>query len=148
MVFSRVVQLHCSKPWKDDGFHSESRFRISEEEGVRFGTPFIGSRALAGRLDELLNRQDANGISIRAAIESFGLNPAEMLRAALREIRWLTWNFTSSKVQSWSRLDAGSGGRGHRGSTRMEFVFLGHANTQVLPMHLRHDAIAAAADGS
>ena len=25
---------------------------FSEEEGVRFGTPFIGSRALIGRLDE------------------------------------------------------------------------------------------------
>ena len=59
---------------------------FSEEEGVRFGTPFIGSRALVGRLDEeLLNRQDANGISIRAAIEGFGLNPAEILRAALRD---------------------------------------------------------------
>ena len=27
---------------------------FSEEEGVRFGTPFIGSRALVGRLDEEL----------------------------------------------------------------------------------------------
>ena len=31
---------------------------FSEEEGVRFGTPFIGSRALVGRLDEeLLSRE-------------------------------------------------------------------------------------------
>src|SRR2546427_5665139 len=31
---------------------------FSEEEGVRFGVPFIGSRALVGRLDsELLNRK-------------------------------------------------------------------------------------------
>ena len=34
---------------------------FSEEEGVRFGLPFIGSRALVGTLDEeLLNRQDTN----------------------------------------------------------------------------------------
>ena len=33
---------------------------FSEEEGVRFGVPFIGSRALVGRLDdELLGRRDA-----------------------------------------------------------------------------------------
>ena len=49
---------------------------FSEEEGVRFGTPFIGSRALVGRLDdELLNRKDADGISVREAIENFVNNP-------------------------------------------------------------------------
>ena len=49
---------------------------FSEEEGVRFGTPFIGSRALVGRLDEdLLGTQDAHGISVRRAILEFGLNP-------------------------------------------------------------------------
>src|SRR5580692_11942615 len=57
---------------------------FSEEEGVRFGTPFIGSRALVGRLDEdLLNRQDANGISVRTAIKNFGLNPQDIPSAAL-----------------------------------------------------------------
>src|SRR5437879_7824305 len=46
---------------------------FSEEEGVRFGTPFIGSRALTSRLDEeLLSRQDDRGISVRRAIEDFG----------------------------------------------------------------------------
>ena len=35
---------------------------FSEEEGVRFGTPFIGSRALTGRLDEeLLARHRCHG---------------------------------------------------------------------------------------
>src|ERR1700676_3086729 len=59
---------------------------FSEEEGVRFGTPFIGSRALVGRLDdELLKRQDARGISIREAIEEFGLNPEEIAQAAMHE---------------------------------------------------------------
>jgi allantoate deiminase len=38
---------------------------FSEEEGVRFGVPFIGSRALVGRLDEdLLNLQDGRGICV------------------------------------------------------------------------------------
>src|SRR5579862_1223463 len=49
---------------------------FSEEEGVRFGTPFIGSRALVGRVDEnLLQLKDSKGISVRNAIEHFGLNP-------------------------------------------------------------------------
>jgi allantoate deiminase len=52
---------------------------FSEEEGVRFGVPFIGSRALVGRIDEeLLRTEDACGISIRQAIENFGLNLTEI----------------------------------------------------------------------
>ena len=44
---------------------------FSEEEGVRFGAPFIGSRALVGRLDtELLSRKDAKGASVRQAIHT------------------------------------------------------------------------------
>src|SRR3954463_253418 len=38
---------------------------FSEEEGVRFGVPFIGSRAFAGCFDgALLERRDANGHSV------------------------------------------------------------------------------------
>ena len=52
---------------------------FSEEEGVRFGVPFIGSRALVGRLDDdLLNLQDAGGISVRKAIQDFGLDPHQI----------------------------------------------------------------------
>src|SRR5207302_8633193 len=59
---------------------------FSEEEGVRFGVPFIGSRALVGRVDEeLLGRKDATGISVRKAIQHFGLNPNELSKAALRD---------------------------------------------------------------
>src|SRR5437867_11681751 len=57
---------------------------FSEEEGVRFGVPFIGSRALVGRIDEeLLGRKDEQGISVRKAIQDFGLNPNEIDKAVL-----------------------------------------------------------------
>ena len=43
---------------------------FSEEEGVRFGTPFIGSRALVGRLGPATSeRSRCEGISVRKAIE-------------------------------------------------------------------------------
>jgi len=59
---------------------------FSEEEGVRFAVPFIGSRALVGRVDdELLGRKDANGISVREAIQDFGLNPNDVSKAALSD---------------------------------------------------------------
>src|SRR6266513_4249610 len=42
---------------------------FSEEEGVRFGVPFLGSRAITGTLDRsLLQRQDDRGITVAQAI--------------------------------------------------------------------------------
>src|SRR5882762_9507465 len=59
---------------------------FSEKDGVRFGIPFIGSRALVGQVDEeLLGRKDEHGISIRKAVQDFGLNPNEILKAALSD---------------------------------------------------------------
>src|SRR3984885_9178056 len=52
---------------------------FSEEEGVRFGKPFLGSLAIVGKLDaETLARMDQNGISVIEAIEAFGLDPAQL----------------------------------------------------------------------
>ena len=122
---------------------------FSEEEGVRFGTPFIGSRALAGTLDEqLLNLQDANGISVRSAIKDFGLSPGDIPRAKLSDdtLAYLEFHIEQGPVlESIGRplgaVDAIAA------QTRMEFVFLGRANhAGTTPMHLRHDAIAAAAE--
>ena len=59
---------------------------FSEEEGVRFGVPFIGSRALIGDIDDdLLERRDTAGISVSEAIKSFGLDPARIPEARLAE---------------------------------------------------------------
>lgn len=122
---------------------------FSEEEGVRFGTPFIGSRAFVGRLDEeLLNRRDVNGISIRAAIEDFGLKAPEIARAALSEdtLAYLEFHIEQGPVLESLGLGLGIV-EGIAGQTRMEFIFLGRSNhAGTTPMHLRHDAIAGAAE--
>jgi len=122
---------------------------FSEEEGVRFGTPFIGSRALVGVLDrELLNHRDADGISIRMAIENFGLNPAEIPRAALSDDTLAYLEFHIEQGPVLESLGRALGVvEAIVGQTRMEFVFLGRTNhAGTTPMHLRHDAIAAAAE--
>ncbi len=122
---------------------------FSEEEGVRFGTPFIGSRALTGRLDEeLLYRRDAQGISVRRAIEDFGLNPAEIPQAALNNdvLGYVEFHIEQGPVlekigQPLAAVEAIAG------QSRLEFVFAGRANhAGTTPMHLRHDAIAGAAE--
>jgi allantoate deiminase len=121
---------------------------FSEEEGVRFGTPFIGCRALVGRLDdELLNRRDANGISVRQAIHEFGLNPEEIPSAVLSDdtLAYLEFHIEQGPVLESLQRPLGVV-EAIAGQTRMEFTFTGRANhAGTTPMHLRHDAIAAAA---
>jgi len=122
---------------------------FSEEEGVRFGTPFIGSRALAGRLDrELLEVHDARGISVLRAIEEFGLNPREIPQAELQDdtLGYLEFHIEQGPVleklnQPLAPVEAIAG------QSRLEFTFLGRANhAGTTPMHLRRDALAGAAE--
>src|SRR5687768_7869284 len=48
---------------------------FGDEEGVRFGTTLLGSRALAGTLDsQVLEAKDAKGLSIAQALQQFDLN--------------------------------------------------------------------------
>jgi allantoate deiminase len=122
---------------------------FSEEEGVRFGAPFIGSRALVGRLDdELLNRRDCSGITVRQAIENFGLNPNDLPRAILRDDAraFLEFHIEQGPVLESLHLPLAAV-EAIAGQTRMEFHFLGRANhAGTTPMHLRHDAVAGAAE--
>jgi len=56
---------------------------FSEEEGVRFGAPFIGSRALVGSLDEeFLTVKMSKEYPCAKAIQEFGLTE-EISRACL-----------------------------------------------------------------
>ena len=122
---------------------------FSEEEGVRFGTPFIGSRALVGRLDdETLAIEDARGISIRAAIRQFGLNPAAMPDVALADnvLGYLEFHIEQGPVLEDRDLPLAAV-EAIAGQTRIEATFTGHPNhAGTTPMHLRRDAIAGAAE--
>ncbi len=122
---------------------------FSDEEGVRFGKPFIGSRALVGRLDEeLLNRQDVNGISVRAAIESFGLNPTEIPRATITgdTLGYLEFHIEQGPVLEWRQRPLGVV-ECIVAQTRRELVFSGSSNhAGTTPMQLRRDALAGAAE--
>ncbi len=122
---------------------------FSEEEGVRFGTPFIGSRALVGSLDEeTLNREDAQGISIRKAISDFGLYPAQIADAAMKQD---VLGYVEFHIEQGPVLDNVDRSLGVveviAGQSRLEFTFVGCANhAGTTPMHLRHDALAGAAE--
>ena len=122
---------------------------FSEEEGVRFDVPFIGSRALVGQIDqELLDRKDGDGISVRKAIQDFGLNPNEISRAAFGDDVLAYIEFHIEQGPVLERLGRPLGVvEGIVGQSRVEFTFSGQANhAGTTPMNLRHDALAAAAE--
>ena len=57
---------------------------FSEEEGVRFRKPFLGSMAVVGTLDEtVLEVKDTNGVTVSEAIRGFGLDPSRIGEARL-----------------------------------------------------------------
>ncbi len=121
---------------------------FSEEEGVRFAFPFIGSRALAGSLDALaLDRRGPDGLSIADAIRAFGLDPSRLLAAKLAEktVGYLEFHIEQGPVLECLNFPLGIVEH-IVGQSRAAICFTGkagHAGTT--PMNLRHDALAAAA---
>src|SRR5258707_5179256 len=122
---------------------------FSEEEGVRFGVPFIGSRALVGRVDEeLLGRKDERGISVRKAIQDFGLNPDEISKAMLSDdvLGYIEFHIEQRPVLESLGRPLGVV-EAIVGQNRLELTFSGQANhAGTTPMNLRRDALAAAAE--
>ena len=121
---------------------------FSEEEGVRFAKPFLGSLAFIRQLDsETLKRNDANGISIEQAIRNFGLDPKDLPRAAVgtEASAYLEVHIEQGPVLESENLPLGIV-TALVGQTRLQFTFTGQANhAGTTPMHLRHDAMSAAA---
>jgi allantoate deiminase len=122
---------------------------FSEEEGVRFGVPFIGSRAFTGTLDDmLLATRDAAGISIAEAIRHYGLEPEAIAGAAADGDAkgYLEFHIEQGPVLDNLGLRLGIVDS-IVGQTRAEVTFTGaagHAGTT--PMRDRRDALAAAAE--
>jgi allantoate deiminase len=121
---------------------------FSEEEGVRFGAPFIGSKALVGSLDETtLNRTDADGVTVAQAIRNFGLDPNTIPSV---ELKTIPLGFLEFHIEQGPVLEAENESVGVveaiAGQSRAALTFIGAANhAGTTPMHLRHDALAAAA---
>lgn len=127
-------------------FHLEI-IGFSEEEGVRFGTPFIGSRALVATLDDaFLDRRDPQGNSISDALEAYGLN-ADIASASLRNaLGYMEFHIEQGPALESEGLPLGVV-EAIAGQSRYEVVFHGQANhAGTTPMALRRDAMAAAAE--
>jgi allantoate deiminase len=116
---------------------------FSEEEGVRFGKPFIGSRAYVGSADESLL-----SAGVIEAIRVFGLDPDELpgARFAPETAAYLEIHIEQGPVLESLGLPLGVVD-GIVGQSRFTLVFEGQANhAGTTPMALRRDALAAAAE--
>lgn len=134
----------------------ESRFPFaieiigfSDEEGTRFGVPFLGSRAIVNRLGgETLRNIDKDGISIGEALRQFADTHPNAAAAELAPgtIGYLEFHIEQGPVLEDSNLPLGIV-EAIAGQSRCHLVFrgrAGHAGTT--PMALRRDALAAAAE--
>jgi N-carbamoyl-L-amino-acid hydrolase len=128
---------------------------FAEEEGVRFKSTFLGSRALVGRFDaELLNATDAQGTSMREALAGALPRAQGDPIAAIGAIRRnpnAVSGFVEVHIEQGPVLldaDLGVGVVTSIAGSLRSLVSIeglsGHAGT--VPMGLRHDAAAAAAE--
>lgn len=123
---------------------------FADEEGVRFASTLLGSRAVAGTFDEsVLAGRDRDGVSMRDALQKFGLDP-DHIGAAARSRRellaYLELHIEQGPVLEAQDLPVGVV-TAIAGATRMAARLTGmagHAGT--VPMTLRHDALAGAAE--
>lgn len=123
---------------------------FSEEEGVRFRTPYVGSRAVCGCFDpKLLQIAGADGVTMAQAIHDFDLNSDNIPASAYPPGELV--GYLEAHIEQGPVLESLDGSLGIVtaiiGQIRYWLRFeghAGHAGTQ--PMEMRQDALAAAAE--
>ena len=123
---------------------------FGDEEGVRFPVTLTGSRAVAGTLDPAaLDARDADGISVREALQQFGCDAADAATVARRRedvAAYVELHIEQGPVLQAEDLPVGVV-TAINGASRFTIEVTGtagHAGT--VPMELRSDALAAAAE--
>ena len=144
-----VVAEHLIRAGRRLPFHLDVA-GFAEEEGVRFAAPYLGSSAIAGRFDEsMLQRRDRSGTSLEAVLREAGTDLATIrkLKRPPQSLRgYLEVHIEQGPVLLEHALPLGVV-TSIAGSARFAVTIegmAGHAGT--VPMALRHDAAAAAAE--
>jgi allantoate deiminase len=123
---------------------------FGDEEGVRFGTTLLGSRAVAGIFDQkALAATDATGKTMSQALIEFGLDPQAIPKIARKKGGVLA--YAELHIEQGPVLEAEGLAVGVvtaiNGFSRLRVTLrgaAGHAGT--VPMNLRRDALAGAAE--
>ena len=159
-LFGILSPIACVKELNRRGLRLPYTLEIvgfGDEEGVRFPATLIGSKAMAGVFDpEWLDKADANGVTMRQAINDFG-GDAEKWRALDRRngahnsehgevIAFVESHIEQGPVLLNEGLAVGVV-TAIAGATRLRINvtgLAGHAGT--VPMGARQDALTAAAE--
>lgn len=123
---------------------------FSDEEGTRFGTALLGSRALAGTWDDgWWTLTDADGISLVEAFQDFGLDSAR-LPGAFRRPEQLV-GYLEAHIEQGPYLQDADRSLGVvtsiAGARRFALTFTGHAgHAGGTPFDRRRDALVGASE--
>ncbi len=123
---------------------------FADEEGVRFQSTLLGSRAVAGTFDaEVIKAVDADGVSMADALRAFGLDPARIPEAARRRdevLAYVELHIEQGPVLEREGLPVGIV-TAINGAARFAVEIIGEAgHAGTVPMSGRRDALAAAAE--
>jgi len=148
-----LVAIACVQELNEKKLHLPFAVEVvgfGDEEGVRFQSTYLGSRALAGTFDSAeLKRTDAQGVTMAQAIRDFGGNPNDIASAKLNPNQVLGYaevHIEQGPVLEQKNLPLGVVSA-IAGQTRAKLIFTGEAgHAGTVPMGLRRDALCAAAE--
>jgi allantoate deiminase len=123
---------------------------FGDEEGTRFGTTLIGSRAVAGSLTpQDLAISEKDGVSVEKALRAFGLDPAALPSAARKPedvLAYVEVHIEQGPVLEQADLPVGIV-TSIAAQIRKIVTLKGEANhAGTVPMRLRHDPFLAGAE--
>lgn len=144
-----LAALEAMREAGDDLPYGIEVVAFGDEEGTRFQSTLVGSRALAGTFsDEMLHAEDADGVSMAQALKAFGGDPYQIPALARDSERTLGFfevhieqgPILENKNLAVAAVTALTGIERHRLWVTGK---AGHAGTT--PMEVRQDALVAAA---
>jgi len=148
-----LVAIACLELLRDDERslpYGVEVLAFADEEGVRFGTGYLGSSVVAGCFDAAdLDRRDADGVTLADAVRASGGDP-DGLVSSRRDPADLI-GYYEVHIEQGPVLESGGTALGVvtaiAGQTGGRIVFAGQAgHAGTVPMALRRDALAAAAE--
>src|SRR5437868_1743576 len=121
-----------------------------DEEGCRFHTTYLGSKAVAGSFDQsILSTKDERGNTLNEVMEQNGGNVNELSKDAIAKKDWLGYfemHIEQGPVLYEKNIPVGIV-TGIAGQRRVEVKFIGEAgHAGTVPMYMRKDALACAAE--
>ena len=123
---------------------------FADEEGLRFQTTYLGSCALAGSFKPaFLELIDADGVSLREAMHTFGGDPDALAATALQPGE--AFGYIEVHIEQGPHLESVDAPVGVvtaiSGQSRILAAFVGEAgHAGTVAMHLRRDPLPAAAE--